>query len=80
MRGEEAPGQWKLLAATPRRSENTPPADLRAAAVREIARRGITHILLRDADFGAADFRDRTDAWGLRMAGEAEGWRLYAVK
>ena len=61
-------------------SEIPPAPDLRAAAVREIARRGITHILLRDGDFGAADFRDRTAEWGLRLAGEMEGWRLYAVK
>lgn len=80
LEGEDAAGHWKLLAAAAQRSETAAPADLRAAAIREIAGRGITHILLRDADFGAADFRERTAEWGLRMAGEAEGWRLYAVR
>jgi hypothetical protein len=80
LEGAEKAGRWELLAAAPRRSEIAPAADLRAAAVREIARRGITHVLLRDVDFGADDFRDRTAEWGLRVAGEAEGWRLYEVK
>ncbi len=59
--------------SAPRRSETPPAADLRAAAVREIARRGITHVLLRDADFGADDFRDRTAEWGLRAGGRGGG-------
>jgi hypothetical protein len=69
-----------LETAAPQRSELPPAADQRAAAVRELARRGITHVLLRDADFGAADFRDHAADWGLRLAGQVEEWRLYAVQ
>jgi hypothetical protein len=54
--------------------------DLRAAAVREIARRGITHLLMRDTDFGADDFRLHAAAWGITPAGTAREWRLYRLQ
>jgi len=79
LEGETSPGRWTLLAAAARKSENAPLGDLRRAAVREIRARGITHVLIRDADFGADDFRARTQDWGMALAGEAEGQRLYAL-
>lgn len=69
-----------VLAAEPRQSEIAPFPDLRAAAVAEIRRRGITHVVIRDTDFGAQDFRDRAPDWGLIQVGEAEGHRLYALR
>jgi hypothetical protein len=77
--GQDAAGRWKTLSTSPRQSENAPLPDLRRAAVREIVARGITHLLLRDSDFGAADFRDRAHDWGIRLIGETEGWQLYAL-
>jgi len=79
LEGRPPGGGWKRLAVEARKSENAPLPDLRRAAVRQIAARGITHVLLHNTDFGAPDFRDRTADWGLRLLGEVEDWRLYAV-
>src|SRR5207248_10509053 len=80
LEGQDPDGYWKPLATRVTRSENAPSPDLRATAVREIAARGITHVLMRDSDFGAHDFRDRSADWGLRLLADQEGWQLYAVK
>jgi hypothetical protein len=77
---EESPGHWQLLPADPVQSEDPPPPDLRAAAVRELKRRGITHLLIRDTDFGAADFRSSAAGWGLDPVGQVEEWRVYAIR
>jgi hypothetical protein len=78
--GEESSGRWRLLSADPVQSENPSPPDLRAAAVRELQRRGITHLLVRATDFGAADFLSAAAAWGLDPVGEVKEWRLYAIR
>jgi hypothetical protein len=80
LEGRNAEGRWNLLTANPRKSENEPLTGLRAVAAREVAARGITHLLLRNSDFGAGDFRDRASDWGMRLAGAVEDWRLYSLK
>jgi hypothetical protein len=75
--GQDVDGHWKLLTAEPQKSENPPLAYPRRQAMRELFARGITHLLLRDSDFGAADFRERTSVWGLRLLGRVEDWSLY---
>jgi hypothetical protein len=77
--------QWNVRlsvegAGEPVKSEIDRLPDLRAAAIEEIGKRGITHLLVRDSDFGAEDFRTRRAQWGILQVGEADDWRLYALR
>lgn len=69
-----APGMPPLEVEAP------PPLGLRREAVDVVRDRGITHLLVYDGDFGASDFSDRRDEWGLRLVGERPGVRLYALR
>ncbi len=60
--------------------EAPPPLGLRREAIEVARERGITHLVLNEGDFGAADFFDRRDDWGLTVVGERPGVRLYALR
>jgi Dolichyl-phosphate-mannose-protein mannosyltransferase len=79
LEGQDADGRWQTIAAAPSKSEVAPLEGLRRMAARELAARGIRYLLLRDSDFGAADFRERTSEWSMRLLSTVEDWRLYAI-
>ena len=60
--------------------EAAAPLGLRREAVEILRARGITHLLVNDADFGTTDFFERRDDWGLTVVGERAGSRLYALR
>ena len=78
LEGRNAADQWKPLAAAPEVSE-VAGGDYRQAASVELRKRGIDYLLLFDDEFGADEFRAHTDAWGMRLAGEYRGARLYQL-
>jgi hypothetical protein len=79
LEGQDADGRWQTIAAAPSKSEVAPLEGLRRMAARELTARGIRYLLLRDSDFGAADFRERTSEWSMRLLSTVEDWRLYAI-
>ena len=55
LEGQDASGQWKLLAGDPQASDAPVPPGLRRAAAEELKRRGIDYLLVFDGEFGADD-------------------------
>jgi hypothetical protein len=72
-------GNWKLLADSPRQSEQAQPLGLRRAVADELKRRGIDYLLIFDSDLGADDLRRNAGLWGIRQVGESKGARLYQL-
>jgi hypothetical protein len=56
----------------------TPP-DLRRQSAKELRRRGFTHFLAFDGQFGADDLRARAPDWGITQVAEYKGARLYQL-
>ena len=79
LEGRDASGNWRPLAPAPEQSFAPLPLGLRRAVAGELKRRGIDYLLMFDSDFGADDFRDRADAWGVRRVGVYGKARLYQL-
>ena len=79
LEGQDASGQWKLLAAGARASDAPVPPGLRRAAAEELKRRGIDYLLVLDGEFGADDLQRNAGLWGIRQVGEYKGARLYQL-
>ncbi|MCL4401207.1 MAG: hypothetical protein M1436_00890, partial [Acidobacteria bacterium] len=77
-RGEQ--GEWGLLASAPDERDVPPATGLRRAATAELKRRGVNYFVLYDDDFGAEDFRNRLEEWGIEVAGEGSRARLYRIR
>jgi hypothetical protein len=52
---------------------------MRRAATYEFAARGIHYILIEDEDWGAADFNDDPELWGLAIVARTPGGTLFRV-
>ena len=52
---------------------------MRRAATYEFAARGIHYILIQDSDWGAADFNDDPELWGLAAVAHDSGGTLFRV-
>jgi hypothetical protein len=79
LEGQDASGQWKLLAAQPQASDAPVPPGLRRAAAEELRRRGIDYLLIFEGEFGADDLNRNPSLWGIRQVGEYRGARLYRL-
>jgi len=79
LEGQDASGQWKLLAAQPQVGDAPVPPGLRRAAADELKRRGIDYLLVFDGEFGADDLARNSGLWGIRQVGEYKGARLYRL-
>lgn len=80
LEGRDAQGRWVALGGQPARSERPPPLELRRAAIEEIKRAGVTHLLLTENSYRWEDFRDNEDLWGIREAGRVDNARLYRLE
>jgi hypothetical protein len=80
LEGQDATGQWHLLAGAPAASDATRPLGLGRAVVAELKRRGIDYLLVFDTDNGATTLRVHADLWGLRAVGDDKGVRLYKLE
>ena len=61
-------------------TEMVMPLGLRRESAEVLRSRGITHLLVHENDFGARDFQERGEDWGLVFLGERYGFRLYAIQ
>jgi hypothetical protein len=80
LEGRNRKGEWQVLSARPERSRADVPPGLRRQATAEIKALGAGYLLIHDSDYYAADFRNLTSLWGLRLAGERNGGRLYIIE
>ena len=78
--GEVRPGEWTTIADKTEAFDRPSNWDLRRAAIVALENRGITHILVNSGDFCWKDFGQRKRQWGIELAGEAAGSRLYRLR
>ena len=79
LEGQDASGNWQPLAAAPELREGPPILGLRRQATQELKLRGIDYVAIDGGDFGAADFRDKAELWGLEFVGQGREMRLYRI-
>jgi hypothetical protein len=79
LEGQDAAGRWVPLSAAPTPTSAPRPLGLRRAVAEELKRRGIDYLLVFNTDNGATDLRLNLDLWGMRLAGEEQGARLYQL-
>ncbi len=72
-------GHWTTLAENPDDRAIRPKGSIRRAATYEMRRRDVNYLLVKDSDWGAADFSDDPDSWGLIAVATAPGATLYKV-
>jgi hypothetical protein len=82
--GNDASSEWVLLARNPKASAllskfSLPKSSLRLAATYEMKAHGLHYFLVGDSDYGADDFRDDPEAWGLMQVASGYGIRIYKV-
>jgi hypothetical protein len=75
----DASGQaWSSRDA--RERELAPPIGLRREAAEVVKERGIGYMVVHDDDFGAKDFAEKQDQWGIRLRGNRGAFRLYEIR
>jgi hypothetical protein len=72
-------GDWIKLGDDFVNSKHEVTANLRRAATWEMHLRGVNYLLILDTDWGADDFRDDPEGWGLKEVARGYGARLYEV-
>jgi hypothetical protein len=78
LEGRDAAGGWIPLGA-PAMFDIAPPLGLRRAAIEELKRSGITHLLVAPEDYRAEDYVRNAALWGISEAGEANLARLFRL-
>ena len=77
LRGIDAAGRWRDLPGPLSVTPVDLSGNLRGQATREVLAQGIDYLLVTPTTFGANDFSENAGAWGIRLAGESDGARLY---
>jgi len=72
-------GRWIALTGACQELPNRVRNGLRRAATYELYRRGVHYLAVGDQDFGAADYNDDPQEWGLEPAGRVPGATLYRI-
>ncbi|HYK62308.1 MAG TPA: hypothetical protein VEV85_22920 [Bryobacteraceae bacterium] len=76
---DQALGRWIEADGEHRTGVLKPDANIRRYATREIALRGVRYLLIPDEFQGSFDFRGDPEAWGLELAAQGYGARLYHI-
>ena len=76
---EYARGRWTAVTDQFEERKIKPRGSVRRAATGEFEARGYHYILVQDRDWGASDFADDPESWGLEVAGRSAGATLYRV-
>ena len=79
LEGQLESGAWTVLAGALAVEDGPAPGHLREAAMEELRARGITYLLVRNADEGAGDFRAKARTWGILPVTEAYDARVYRL-
>lgn len=72
-------GKWIKLAGNPGMHEIPRPRGLARAATFEIARQGVHYIVVRDGDYGAADYAADPAEWGMKIIARTGDANLYRI-
>jgi hypothetical protein len=80
LRGADAGGKWRDLSAAAAIAPARVTGNPRSEAVRGLLARGIHYLLITPTTFGANDFNENANAWGIRMVAESAGARLYRLE
>jgi hypothetical protein len=70
-------GGWEKIADNPQTVNLAVPPGLRRMATYEMHARGVHYLMLYDTNYGAQDFAEDAEAWGLKLIGSGYGARLY---
>jgi hypothetical protein len=70
-------GEWEKVADNPQGRYLPVPKEIRRMATYEMHARGVHYLLIRDSNFGAKDFADDPDKWGLKKIGREDDASLY---
>ncbi len=76
--GMDSRGAWRRLGPGGL-AARAPGCDLRLAAIRTLLSRGIRYLLVSPGVFGANEFFDHPDTWGIQREAETDGRRLYRL-
>jgi hypothetical protein len=80
LEGMGTDGRWTTVSDHPVISAHPIRTSVRMAAIVELKARGIQYLWIRSGDPGADDFFRYPAAWGLSLAGEEGGARLYRIR
>jgi hypothetical protein len=80
LEGVGADGHWTNVSNHPAITARPINVSLRTPAMAELKARGIQYVFIRPGDYGADDYLSHTEAWGLVLAGENDGGRLYRIR
>jgi len=80
LRGQVEKGSWELLSQAPEQITLPPPDNLRILAIEQLKSHGIEHLLVFNSDYFAQDFSEKTNLWGIEIAGKTAGAILYRFK
>ncbi|MGE5644365.1 MAG: ArnT family glycosyltransferase [Acidobacteriota bacterium] len=80
LEGQTAPaGPWRTLAQAPEETQIPVPADMRRIISSELRRQGIGYIMTIPEDPAYRDLSADPSAWGIVLAREYKGARLYRI-
>lgn len=77
---DEASGHWIKAGGDHRTTPLKPDPNIRRYATREIAIRGVRYLLIPDSYQGSFDLRGDPEGWGLELAAQGYGARLYHIR
>lgn len=80
LQGRDASGAWIDIAAQPVKSGLAPALGLRRAAIEELKRAGVTHLLITQDDFLWDDYGRNASLWGIREIGVSDITHLYKLE
>jgi len=80
LEGMGTDGQWTTVSDHPAASPHPIRGSLRMAAIAELKARGVGYVWVRPGDPDADDFFRYPAAWGLVLAGQESGGRLYRIR
>jgi hypothetical protein len=70
-------GSWETISGNPRQVLLAVPPSIRRMATSEMHARGVQYLMLFDSNYGAMDFAEDPQAWGLKLIGRNDDARLY---
>jgi Dolichyl-phosphate-mannose-protein mannosyltransferase len=70
-------GGWEKIADNAMTVHEPVPQGIRRMATYEMHARGVHYLMLYDTNYGAGDFAEDPEAWGLKLIGRGYGARLY---
>ena len=77
--GRDSEGTWRELSAQPQIIPTMPDDGWKRESIRQMKQRGIGYMLVFPSDLFASDYSENIGRWGLTLAGEADGAKLFRL-